>query len=918
MSVFSDRIKFKYPWRSYQKRVLDALDEHLSDEHLHVIAPPGSGKTVLGLEVMLRIGAPTLILAPTIAIRNQWIQRFCELFLQEDNEPDWITCNIHEPKLITVATYQSLHAACDNKKEELIVVDYTHEYDVIERKKSNFLNLGKVVQGLKAAGVKTIVVDEAHHLKSEWWKTLSKVKNAIKPKIVGLTATPPYDVSPNEWARYIELNGPVDAEISVPELIQEGDLCVHQDYLYLCEADAKVKEELVTFRDTSAQVLTQLLADPILFEAMYSHPFWLDPMANQELLYAQLSHYSACLVYLHHRGVGICPSHLEILGVGELKRKETVEEKLKIPRLTPEWMQELLAFYLSEEDVFFGNRYDAHRKSLARKLKRVGLLERKTVRFEDNEKLTKDLAMSVHKLQAIEDIVELEFNTLRRNLRQVILTDYIRREFLTTDAVNTLPLTKIGVVPIFEQLRRKNTVGKKIAILSGTLIILPRGVMDAFEKLAYTLSWENVHWVPLAFDTDYVEVIPTELMKGKALRIVTSLFESGEVEVLIGTKSLLGEGWDAPAINSLILASFVGSYVLSNQMRGRAIRSKKDMPDKTSNIWHIAALDPTSRRGGSDLSLMKRRFKNFVGISEYEISSIENGKDRLQLPELYTDSTVQAYNTRLFELARNRSRLAIRWQEGMRKGTRLVEEVWIPYAEGASYQQAKTASMKKYINNMLVGLGSSLLFFMETSTQVLGKFMRISPGQSAGYAIMGMFGVAAVFYGRQTVRSFQYYRKYRDITKDIYQIGNALLMTVCKAQLFHTPIDELKVLTFGDENGNVYCHMEGGTVYEQSRFIQMIQEIVNPVDEPRFIIVRKSKVLGLFNQQDYHAVPVVLGKKTALATDFLNNWQQQVGKADLYYTKTFTGRQILLRSRFNALANQFAEENKVQAVSIWR
>ncbi|MBL1411343.1 DEAD/DEAH box helicase [Sphingobacterium faecale] len=145
MSVFSDRIQFKYPWRSYQKRVLDALDEHLSDEHLHVIAPPGSGKTVLGLEVMLRIGTPTLILAPTIAIRNQWIQRFCELFLQEDNEPDWITCSIHEPKLITVATYQSLHAACDNKKEELIVVDYTHEYDVIERKKSNFLNLGKVV-----------------------------------------------------------------------------------------------------------------------------------------------------------------------------------------------------------------------------------------------------------------------------------------------------------------------------------------------------------------------------------------------------------------------------------------------------------------------------------------------------------------------------------------------------------------------------------------------------------------------------------------------------------------------------------------------------------------------------------------------------------------------------------------------------
>jgi hypothetical protein len=34
----------------------------------------------------------------------------------------------------------------------------------------------------------------------------------------------------------------------------------------------------------------------------------------------------------------------------------------------------------------------------------------------------------------------------------------------------------------------------------------------------------------------------------------------------MATKSLLGEGWDAPCINALMLAGFVGSFVLSNQM----------------------------------------------------------------------------------------------------------------------------------------------------------------------------------------------------------------------------------------------------------------------------------------------------------------------------------------------------------------
>jgi superfamily II DNA or RNA helicase len=114
LTEYPKDIKFKYGWRKYQQRVLDDLQDHLTDGHLHVIAPPGSGKTVLGLEVAIRLNKPTLILAPTIAIRNQWIQRFCELFLQTNLTPDWISRDIRNPKFMTVVTYQGLHAACNN------------------------------------------------------------------------------------------------------------------------------------------------------------------------------------------------------------------------------------------------------------------------------------------------------------------------------------------------------------------------------------------------------------------------------------------------------------------------------------------------------------------------------------------------------------------------------------------------------------------------------------------------------------------------------------------------------------------------------------------------------------------------------------------------------------------------------------
>ena len=81
------------------------------------------------------------------------------------------------------------------------------------------------------------------------------------------------------------------------------------------------------------------------------------------------------------------------------------------------------------------------------------------------------------------------------------------------------------------------------------------------------------------------------------MQIMTRLFERGEIQILIGTKALLGEGWDSPCINTLILASFVGSYVSGNQMRGRAVRVNVKKPDKVSNIWHLVCL-PAARSAG--------------------------------------------------------------------------------------------------------------------------------------------------------------------------------------------------------------------------------------------------------------------------------------------------------------------------------
>ena len=912
MSIFSSDIAFKYPWRNYQQRVLNDLVAHLNDDHLHIIAPPGSGKTVLGLEVMLRIGNGTLILAPTLAIRNQWIERFVELFVQTDQEPDWISRDIRNPKLLTVVTYQGLHAACHDNQAESIIIDFKHETDVVEKKKSNYFLLPQIVSNLKKVGIKTLILDEAHHLKNEWWLTLDQIKKELNPKIVGLTATPPYDVSPMEWMRYMAMNGPIDAEISVPELIKAGDLCPHQDFVYFSSLGTVEAEKIRHIRSQGKAFFNEIAQDQTLLQAIREHPFMLNPLEHDFQIHENLAFYSASLIFLSFHQQELDQQHFDLLG----RPKE--EGQLQLPELDYEWMEELLKQVLFDEKGYFAIKYKELQDTWQRKLRRAGILERKRIGFEKQKNILKYLSNSNAKLSSINQIVDFEFQTLGKELRQVILTDYVRKEYLDTITESNVELQKIGVVPIFEQLRRNNDNNKLLGVLTGTLVILPDSAMDTFNKLCLHMG-RVVEYVQstLPADANFQVIRVNDQNRDAIVLLVTKLFELGEIEILIGTKALLGEGWDAPSINSLILASVIGSFVSSNQMRGRAIRTNLKSPDKTSNIWHLATIDPTSSNGGAELDLIRRRFRNFVGISEQENGGIENGFSRLGIPEDMELHNSAEINKNTLALAKQRDRLSDKWKGAIQQGTQLIEEVKLPIFEPEQYNQVKSAQMQKTIRNMVATLTGSVALYMEWSTQAIANLSKFV-GIHSSTAIMGMIGVGTVFFARRTFRTFKYYTLYRDISLDIYHIGNALTKTLVECKLFTTPIKDLKVLTYANNQGSVYCHLDGGTSFEKSMFVEMIQEIVDPIGNPRYIIIRKSKIFKIIHQLDFHAVPELLGKKAALANSFAKHWEKEVGKCELFFTRSIAGRRLLIRAKVKALANHLSDDSTVQHVHVWR
>lgn len=904
---FPKDIKFKFPWRKYQARVFEELQEHLNDNHLHIIAPPGSGKTILGLEVAIRLNKPTLIFAPTIAIRNQWINRFCDFFLQEASRPDWISNDIKNPKFLTVVTYQSLHAACTNRKENE-QEDYNEVIGVDENIKSlSNKETIEIIALLKSQSIGTLVVDEAHHLKNAWWKSLTKIKRALNPTIVGLTATPPYDVSYVEWERYLDLNGPVDAEISVPELVLEGNLCPHQDYVLFSQPTVDESQKISEYRNRIENLYNEIKSDKVFINALIEHPVFQNPNLNLDWIYTNLECFSSILIFLNELEVPIPEGHLEVIG----------DKNFTIPKLSYQWMEILLTFYLYKDSENFIN-YLEHQEKLTNKLKRNGAMERRSISFMENHKIRQHVTSSLSKLESIKKIVDFEHRVLKEDLRMVILTDFIRKEYLIKQPENNLEITKIGVMPIFEKLRRTNINNLKIGVLTGSLIIIPKTALSSFATVCAKLFKIKPVVNPIPFDSDYLIVGMNNQIKSNLVHIITQIFQKGEIEVLIGTKSLLGEGWDAPSINALVLASFVGSYVLSNQMRGRAIRTQEKNNDKTGNIWHLVCLDNTMPNGGDDFELLKRRFKAFVGISLKEKASIENGIARLNLPEeMVTLDTILSVNKEMFSKAEQRDELKEEWRKALESGVVLREEIKIPFSRQQDYNKTKNLYYNRTIAYLAGMLTSGISSFSYEVLHIFKNVGRRFRTKEQFYYFLMFIGLAGfLVFGRLAFKTFRAYIKYRDISKDVQKIGEALLASLVQMELIHTNLSELNIVCEIDDLGAIYCRLEGGTTYEKSLFITALQAIIQAVNNPRYIIIRKSFFLKVISQKDYHSVPEVIGINKKFAEFFAKKWDGLVGNCDLIYTRTLEGRKLLLQSRIKSLASEFQDET--ERINKWR
>ena len=591
---------------------------------------------------------------------------------------------------------------------------------------------------------------------------------------------------------------------------------------------------------------------------------------------------ASLLIYLQSKNIAF-PSRLQrLLGAK------------KLPSMNVQWMERLLQGFLYDDvDSYMCDK--TYRELLIADLKSSGLIEKKKVVMTKSAAVEKMLTNSLGKCNSIRDIVFHEYETSGQNLRLLVLTDYIRKEYEKAIGNTEYDVNSLGVLPFFEMLRRENEKKNKqirFGVLCGTIVIIPAEAKEALEQEIGTSGKVTFSRIGNLPETDYLKV--TAVGNAHFLTgAVTNVFSKGYMQVLVGTKSLLGEGWDSPCINSLILASFVGSFMLSNQMRGRAIRVMKEQPEKTSNIWHLVCLRPwdevlkaDDNQISEDYSMLERRMEHFLGL-HYTENTIENGIKRMSIIKTpFNKTNVDRINRQMLKMSGQRDTLKKRWDSALAIYDKMdiVDETEV---------KDKFVTSVVFWDAILTMILSAILFLIGAiGAGVVAGASR--NGHLAGicyfFIVVGLTGIMIRFPKIFMLGS---------PLKRLKAFGNGIRKALEEQQLLEETHCKVVAESSGPDNHIIY--LSGGSGRDKALFAQCVNEFFDVIDNQRYILVKKKGRKGL---NGFYAIPNCFSKKKEDAECFAKCMHPYIGGYDCVYTRNEKGRELLLEGRVKALANR--------------
>ena len=949
--------RFAGSLRHYQADVLERVDVEAGPA-LHIVAPPGSGKTLLGLLLAVRRGRRTVVLAPTTTIRAQWARAASGL------APDAVAVSEHPDALaeLTALTYQVLSVLdAGNPFAGIARQRWQHELeadgrspeaaaqwldDLAERNPKAFRrgiasrsrsvrrqlmredpdvlaaalhpNALALIDRLVAHGVETIVLDECHHLLDHWALVVATLVGRLRaagraPLLIGLTATLPSPDDAAQYDNYTSLLGDVDYEVPVPAVVREGNLAPYRDLVRFAEPTAQEQAFLVahaeglavllrtTFaREHGLRFLVDVLQPPSAVEEVEAAPDALRPPAARarpraggdpdageavDTLLARAFHddfagAEAAAAML----ATVAPQHPLVSRLPDLARR---------PPTSDEALRLLARFALDRllPDPGAASQGQWHR--IRRTLADFGfsLGDRGVRRTRDP--VDTMLASSLAKDHAACDILRAERDALGdARLRALVVTDFAEHGNRHGGLVGSAGALRTFATLVTDAATR----GLRPLLVTGTTTrIATRDAGVLVPALVEALGIP-VAAVPLLDAGEVSEVHAPGVGTAALVRAASTLLTDADAHVVVGTRGLFGEGWDCPAVNTLIDLTSVASAAATQQLRGRTLRLDPAWPGKVAHNWTVTALLPPSfpLHAQPDAARLRRKHARLWGLDADASSRIVRGlpiampaAQRAALDAVVAKdaaATVNLVNTAAVVPARSATRAA--WRVGEDYLDREEVSALVPRrAESPVFRTSVPAARE---------LGDALAAI--TATTVAGAMGSVVTGLTVASPGAGVIAAAAalavgVWYAVPVGAAWRRVRAQSAHPIDTHRRIAALVWQALRRARRVADIEGDFDIDEQPEQGAVTLEIRlpAASPADQRTFAAAMSEMLGPVRTPRFLLETGrggAAAVGwaLRRAPDGHllAVPSQIGRRREDAEAFAREWERAIGPCVLH------------------------------------
>jgi superfamily II DNA or RNA helicase len=936
-----DDLQFFGEWRPYQRAALAAFERDRQHGNLttHIVAPPGSGKTLLGVELIRRVGKRALVLAPNQGIQQQWpravgqfTRRPADVAGADVLKPIaclsyQALCQLEDPEIVlgrlaqvrwaderaaaTGATPEEAQregesfegAAADRRARELSRISAALKREVargehagVELRDLLSSTARERVQQLAKLGVGVVLLDECHHLASLWGYVVRAVLGELPEgvHVIGLTATPPIGLPEAEAELYDALLGPVDFTVPTPAVVRDGHLAPYQELAWLTEPLSAEREWLAEHDSRFRELVTALHDDA---ESEISFPGWViarlrdrrrSPDDDAEVPWEAFQ----------KRAPKLARAGIRFLYSGglELPTGAPRGEAYRQPPDLDDWLVLLEDYALkclapsSEREA--GERYDA----ISAALRELGFqLTRKGIRRGASE-VDRLLTGSQAKALGLVEVLSAEVDTRGEGLRGLVLCDAELAAQRPDDALTGVldPAAGTARHVLLAIAADERTAPLRPLLVSGRgLRCAPHDADFLLEALRVAASdrfalpeWEaELDGLLVSLQSQGAEWMPRAWVE-----LATALLVEGTTGVLVGTRALLGEGWNCPPLNVLVDMTIATTGVSVQQMRGRSLRLDPADPRKVASNWDVVCVAPDLVRGTGDYERFVRKHLHLFAPAED--GEVEAGPSHVH-PELgpFTPPPVERFaELNAEQLARSADRDAARerWligtpYRGVELPTLLVRRAGTHEVPAASSGPGRALRLSQKVP-VAAGLGGAVAFGalgVATSAPPLLAGLALAPTGLAWAAV-----------------------RLRGAKKRLPLVlaldGAARAVAEAYRELGELSAEAASSLTIEPRAaGYLRCELGAATPVEGRRFATALDELVGVSDTPRYLVSRpladpRRGALGLLGRvltrrppfdERLHPVPADLARNKERAEAFARAWRRHVGPGRLVFTQ---------------------------------